>query len=136
MSRLSSKHDPNRPAPEAHIAPEALRFFGRAGLLPSVSATAVATPEYDRRLRFIQRTQELGLAVHEIRELLAIGDGVAAGMTHSCVSIESQIENIEDRIIALMRVRLALVQTQQRLERHGPLPSCPIVAALQDESRD
>ena len=108
----------------------------RAGLLPDASPDADATPEYRERLRFIERARALGFDLHEIRELLWISDGVSREMTSLHASIESQVENIEQRIVALMRVRQALLQTRERLDRHGAHPHCPIVAALQDESRD
>ena len=131
MTNSSSRREANRSRSESCIAPEALKFLGRAGLLPDASSTADATSEYQKRLRFIERARGLGLDLHEIRDLLSISEGVTREMTPMYASIESQVENIERRIIALMRVRQALIQTQQRVERHSPLRSCPIVAALQ-----
>jgi MerR family transcriptional regulator, copper efflux regulator len=88
------------------------------------------------RLRFIDRARALGFDLHDIRELLAISDGVARKRTPLHASIESQVESIEQRIVALMRVRQALLQTRGRLDRHRPHPHCPIAAALQDEPSD
>jgi len=116
------------------VARDVLRFFGRAGLLPDVSADADATPEYCRRLRFIQRAPRLGFELHEIRDLLSISDGGSRDMKALRVSIETQIESVEERIVALMRVRQALLRTQERLDRRRPQTQCPILAALQDES--
>lgn len=136
MTRSSSRPGTTRVSPPAGVASDALRFFVRAGLLPDASPDAGATPEYRERLRFIERARALGFDLHEIRELLSVRDGVLREMTPLRASIERQVENIELRIVALMRVRQALLQTQERLDRHSPYSHCPIVAALQDESGD
>jgi DNA-binding transcriptional MerR regulator len=116
------------------VTPDVLRFLGRAGLLPDASPDADATPEYRVRLRFIERARALGFALHEIRELLLINDSAIQGTTPLCASIASQLEGVEERIIALMRVRQALLLSQESPVRHGVRE--PIAAALQDESRD
>jgi MerR family transcriptional regulator, copper efflux regulator len=116
------------------VTPDALRFLGRAGLLPNASPDADATPEYRVRLRFIERARALGFDLREIRELLLINDSAIQDMTPLRASIASQIEGVEERIIALMRVRQALLQSQESPGRYGVRD--PIAAALQDESRD
>lgn len=136
MSSSSHRRETSSSRSEPRIAPDALRFLGRAGLLPEASPDADATFTYRERLRFIERARALGFDLHEIRELLSVSDGVLREMTPLRASIERQVENIELRIVALMRVRQALLQTQERLDRHSPYSHCPIVAALQDESGD
>ena len=131
----------NRPgstwvSPAVGVAPDTLRFFVHAGLLPDAPPEVELTPEYRERLRFLQRAQRLGFDLHEIRELLSISDGVSREMTSLHTSIASQVENIEQRIVALMRVRQALLQTPERPDRHAAHPLRPIVAALQGDSRD
>ena len=136
MSSSSNRREASRSRSEPRIAPDALRFLGRAGLLPDASPDADAAPEYRERLRFIERARALGFDLHEIRGLLSISVGVSREVAPMCASIESQVEKIEQRIVALMRVRKALLQTRERQDRHRPHPHCPIVAALQDESGD
>jgi len=114
---------------------DALRFFERAGLLADASPDADAGPESRRRLRFIQRAQRLGFELHEIRDLLSISDGGSRDMKGLRVSIETQIESVEERIVALMRMRQALLRLHEQPDCRPP-PHCPIVAALQDESGD
>ena len=118
------------------MAPDALRFLVRAGLLSDASPDADVTPGYRERVRFVQRAQRLGFDLHEIRELLSISDGVSREITSLHASIASQVESIEQRIVALMRVRQALLQTPERPDRHAAHPLRPIVAALQGDSRD
>jgi DNA-binding transcriptional MerR regulator len=116
------------------VTPDALRFLGRAGLLPNASPDADATPECRERLRFIARARALGFALHEIRELLVINNSALQDTTPLRASIASQLEGVEERIIALMRVRQALLLSQESPARHGVRE--PLAAALQDESRD
>ena len=113
-----------------------LRFLGRAGLLPNASPNGDATPKYRERMQFIERARALGFNLHEIRELIWISNGVSREKASPHASIESQVESIEQRIVGLMRVRQALLETQERFDRQCPHPHCPIVAALLDESRD
>ena len=136
MSRGSSGPGSARLSPSVSVAPDALRFLVRAGFLSDASPDADVTPEYRERLRFVQRAQRLGFDLHEIRELLSISDDVSREMTSLHASIASQVENIEQRIVALMRVRQALLQTHERPDRHAAHPLHPIVAALQGDSRD
>ena len=136
MSRGSSRPGSARLSPSGSVASDALRFLVRAGLLSDASPDADVTPEYRERVRFVQRAQRLGFDLHEIRELLSISDDVSREMTSLHASIASQVENIEQRIIALMRVRQALLQTHERHDRHAAHPLHPIVAALQGDSRD
>mgnify|MGYP001098264823 FL=1 len=136
MSRGSSRPGSARLSPSVGVAPDTLRFFVHAGLLPDAPPEVELTPEYRERVRFVQRAQRLGFDLHEIRELLSISDGVSREMTSLHASIASQVENIEQRIVALMRVRQALLQTPERPDRHAAHPLRPIVAALQGDSRD
>lgn len=136
MARISSRSDIARVSPQPGVGPDVLRFLGRAGLAPDTSPDADANPEYRERLRFIERARGLGFNLHEIRELLRISDGVSREKTPLHASIESQVNNIEQRIVGLMRVRQALLETYEQFDRQRPHPRCPIVAALQDESRD
>ena len=136
MSGSSNRREASRSRSKLRIAPDALRFLGRAGLLPDASPDADATSEYRERLRFIERARALGFDLHEIRGLLSISEGASREMTPMYASVESQVENIEQRIVALMRVRQALLQTRERQDRHRSHPHCPIAAAIQDESGD
>jgi MerR family mercuric resistance operon transcriptional regulator len=136
VTRSSSRPGITPISPPEGVAPDALRFFARAGLLSDASPGADVTPEFRERVRFVQRAQQLGFELHEIRNLLAIDDGVTDSTTPPLAAVGSQIETIEQRIIALMRVRGALLQTRERLERRRLHSPCPIMAALQVDSRE
>jgi MerR family mercuric resistance operon transcriptional regulator len=135
MTRSSSGPGTLQVSSPTGVASDALRFFVRAGLLPDASPDTELTPKYRERVRFVQRAQRLRFDLHEIRELLEISDGASREGKSLHASIESQVENIEQRIVALMRVRQALLQARERLDRHGAHSQCPIVAALQVDTR-
>jgi len=60
------------------VAPDTVRYYERAGLLPPPARTPAGYRAYDAgavdRLRFIQGAQRLGLRLRDIADLLAIRD--------------------------------------------------------------
>ncbi|HET6529859.1 MAG TPA: heavy metal-responsive transcriptional regulator [Actinoplanes sp.] len=65
-------------ATEAGVAPDTVRYYERAGLLPPPRRTASGYRAYEPaavdRLLFIQGAQRLGLRLRDIRDLLAVRD--------------------------------------------------------------
>jgi DNA-binding transcriptional MerR regulator len=60
------------------VAPDTVRYYEKAGLLPPPARTPAGYRAYDAgavdRLRFIQGAQRLGLRLRDIADLLAIRD--------------------------------------------------------------
>jgi DNA-binding transcriptional MerR regulator len=60
------------------VAPDTIRYYERAGLLPAPARTPAGYRAYDEaaidRIRFIQGTQRFGLKLRDIADLLAIRD--------------------------------------------------------------
>lgn len=60
------------------VAPDTIRYYERAGLLPPPARTPAGYRAYDHtavdRVRFIQGAQRLGLRLRDIADLLAIRD--------------------------------------------------------------
>src|SRR5438128_7089830 len=60
------------------VAPDTIRYYERAGLLPPPARTPAGYRAYDDaavdRLRFIQGAQRLGLRLRDIVNLLAVRD--------------------------------------------------------------
>ncbi|MFY1695142.1 MULTISPECIES: MerR family transcriptional regulator [unclassified Solwaraspora] len=65
-------------AAAAGVAPDTIRYYERAGLLPPAPRSAAGYRRYGAdaldRLRFIQGCQRLGLRLREIADLLAVRD--------------------------------------------------------------
>jgi len=70
-------------AAEVGLAPDTIRYYERAGLLPAPARTASGYRAYDpaavERLRFVRGAQRLGLRLKDIADLLAVRDTVRAG---------------------------------------------------------
>src|SRR5262249_55105134 len=60
------------------LSPDTIRYYERAGLLPSPARTPAGYRAYDAaavdRLKFIQGAQRLGLKLRDIADLLAVRD--------------------------------------------------------------
>lgn len=116
---------------------DAVRFYEREGLLEKPARTTSGyrhyTPDAVARLRFIRQAKELGFALSEIRELLALR--VATGK--SCADVkaraETKIADVDRRIASLKRVRGALSKLASACSGKGPVSQCPILEALEHE---
>src|SRR2546430_2291446 len=89
-------------AEQSGLAPTALRYYERSGLLPAPHRTASGYRVYDvgvlPRLAFIRAAQAVGLSLAEIREVLAIRDGGAL-----CEHVVELIERHRAEVVARIR---------------------------------
>ncbi len=110
------------------LNPRTLRFYESIGVLPEPVRTPSGYREYDdsdiERLRFIKLAQSLGLALDDIREILALRDRGEAPCPYVRDVIESQTAAIEERIRELERLRTQL----RKLRR--------VARALPDDASD
>ncbi|HEX2774628.1 MAG TPA: heavy metal-responsive transcriptional regulator [Micromonosporaceae bacterium] len=116
------------------VAPDTIRYYERAGLLPAPARTPAGYRSYDDsavdRLRFIQGAQRLGLRLADIRELLAVRDtGVC-----SCEPAEqllrrrmAELDAELERLRALRREMSAMVEAIPSMDCPPPSPGtwCP-----------
>lgn len=123
-------------AEQAGVGIDTIRYYERAGLLPSPPRRASGYRDYPldtlSRLRFIRRAKDLGFALEEIGELLALsgsGDGVPAIRA----AARAKLELVEHKLTELERVRDALKTLIRACPGHGPTTACPILRALSDE---
>jgi len=121
-----------RLAKESGIAAETLRYYERRGLLVADRRTAsgyrLYRPEASRRLRFIRRAQAFSL--DEIAELLALGDDPKRSAAAVKALTRSKIDDIEQRIRDLERMKAGLMTLERRCPGHGSTRDCPILEAL------
>ena len=122
-------------AHDAGLATDTVRYYEREGLLQKPSRTPSGYRQYSAdavaRLRFIRQAKDLGFALSEIRELLALR--VAPGK--SCAAVraraEAKIADVEQRIAHLGRMKRALVKLAAACTGRGPTSHCPILEALE-----
>lgn len=123
-----------RLAADAGVGIDTVRYYEREGLLPAPARSESGYRCYDAasatRLRFIRRARDLGFSLDDVRDLLALsGDGLhgTQGVRHRA---EARLADVERRIAELHRVRRGLKKLVDACPGHGPLDTCPILAAL------
>ena len=91
------------------VATSAIRFYEDSGLLPEPDRTSSGYREYDPsvidRLTFIRAGQAVGLTLAELREVLGIRDRGEAPCAHVAGLIDLRIDEIDQRIKDLRRLR-------------------------------
>ncbi|MFQ6104758.1 MAG: MerR family DNA-binding protein [Candidatus Glassbacteria bacterium] len=121
-------------AKEAGVNVETIRYYERRGLI-----TRPPRPEYGyrrypgdtvTRISFIKRAQELGFSLREISELLSLRvnpDTTCADVKHRA---EKKINDIEERIRVLRKMKKALKKLAVSCDGRGPTGECPILEFL------
>lgn len=115
---------------------ETVRYYEDVGLLPMPRRNAAGHRVYDEpdlnRLRFICRARDLGFALTEVRELVALAEEAE----DCCADVEAltlrQLEAVRGKIAALQRMDRALsALAAQCRNRDGR--ACPVVESLSEE---
>ncbi|HFD79284.1 MAG TPA: MerR family transcriptional regulator [Gammaproteobacteria bacterium] len=121
-------------AKRAGVKVETIRFYERRGLLAEPGRSPSGYRQYPleivARVKFIRRAKSLGFTLNDIQSLLALSEGPG-----SCRDIRAQalakVEEVEQRIQDLQRVRSALRELAGRCEEDAGAPrECPILKAL------
>jgi MerR family mercuric resistance operon transcriptional regulator len=84
-------------------------------------------------VRFIQRAQELGFSLNDIKELLSLRAAPEAVCHEVRAYAEAKIKDIDDKIGALTAMKHALVNLVTECSGERPLSDCPILASLETE---
>ena len=91
------------------VSTEAIRYYERIGLIPEPQRAdngyRVYTQSDVERLNFIRRARALDIALDEINEILAFRERNEPPCSHVMMVMERRIEEIENRIRDLQRVR-------------------------------
>lgn len=99
-------------AERALISSDAVRYYGRLGLLPETGRTGGGHRYYDdaalERLRFIKGAQWLALTLDEIRELLELWDSGACPCGPASAVLRERIAAIDDQAARLQQMRRVL----------------------------
>jgi Zn(II)-responsive transcriptional regulator len=118
----------------AQVNIDTIRYYERQGLLPPAARTAAGYRQYTQsdleRLRFILRSKELGFSLSEIGDLLSLTKDRHSDMRGVKRKAEQRLEQVEQKIAELRRVKRGLKQLIDACPGHGELRTCPIVNAL------
>jgi MerR family copper efflux transcriptional regulator len=123
-------------ADRAGVGIETVRFYEREGLLEEPARKDSGYRQYPEdvvsRLHFIRRAKELGFALKEIKELLAL----RVDPTTTCAEVrskaEAKIADVEAKIQSLKKILRALTKLAKTCRGRGPISECPILEAIED----
>ena len=124
-------------AKKAQVNIETVRYYERRGLLPEPPRKESGYRQYSEndvsRLLFIKRAQTLGFTLKEILELL----NLRVDPDTTCGDVkrraEAKIGDIEQKILALQKMKKALAKLAATCRGGGPTRECPILEALSTE---
>jgi|TARA_B100000949_G_C14215099_1_gene421966 DNA-binding transcriptional MerR regulator len=95
-------------AKAAGIGTETVRYYEKSGLLPEPERLESGYRVYDdnavSRLRFIQQAKNLGFALGEIKDMLALVDGTGADCEAICSRARQKRDEIEGKIAELQKI--------------------------------
>jgi len=122
-------------AKQAGIGLETVRFYEREGLIDKPPRTEAGYRQYPniavKRIRFIKRAKDLGFSLKEISELLSL----RVSPNKTCRNVKGQtqtkISEIENKILALQRMKRALKKLESACSGKGPTSECPILDHLE-----
>jgi DNA-binding transcriptional MerR regulator len=91
------------------VTADTVRFYERVGLLPPADRDDHGYRRYGavavERLRFIRRSQQFGLSLDEIRELLAIRDRGRCPCGHANELLVARLHQLDEQISTLSELR-------------------------------
>ena len=116
---------------------QTIRYYEREKLLPEpprlASGYRVYPDQTVRRVRFIKRAQEIGFTLAEIRELLAIRIDSGRDSAEVRGLANAKINDIEEKIQTLHRMKEALGRITERCSGCGPASECPILESIDSD---
>jgi Hg(II)-responsive transcriptional regulator len=127
-------------AKKAEVNIQTVRYYERRGLLPDPSRLESGYRQYSKshlaRLRFIKHAKGLGFSLKEIMELLSL----RVDPNTTCADVkkraEAKLVDVEDKILALQRIKGALAHLVGLCRGRGPTSECPILEALEATNED
>ncbi len=127
-------------AKQAGVGVETIRFYERRGLLEEPPRNDSGYRQYSQeavvKLRFIIKAKKLGFSLQEIGELFTLRRKKGATCRDVKMQAEEKIQNIEEKIRDLTRMKEALAKLTCQCSGDGPVSECPILAALQPTGED
>lgn len=124
-------------AERAGVNIHTVRYYEERDLLPPVPRSAAGHRQFDdehlAHIRFVKRAQELGFTLEEIRELLSLRADPEAG-EEVREKTEAKIEEVEDKICDLQRIKEKLTDLAEACQEHGDPDDCLVLHALEGRS--
>ncbi len=124
-------------AQNSGVTVETVRYYEKQGLILKPDRGANGYRRYSkdaaRQVRFIKRAQEVGFTLKDIKELLSLKADPEASCCDVRARAERKVQEMEDKIITLTRMKNVLSTWVTDCEGQGPTSQCPILDALDAE---
>ncbi len=119
-------------AGQVGLNPKTIRYYESIGVLPEPDRTSSGYRDYDEsyagRLRFIRSAQRLGIALGEVKEILAFRERGEVPCGYVREVLDTQAANIERRIGELQELHVQLIELAAVA---GTLPTPTVGVACQ-----
>lgn len=116
---------------------ETIRFYERKGIIkcPSkpLSGYRNYSNDYIAIIKFVKNAQSLGFSLKEIEDLLSLKVDEFNDCSLVKIKALAKIEEIENKINALVDMKKSLTEITNRCVGSGPTSSCNILNALDTE---
>lgn len=117
------------------ITVEAVRFYEKQGLITAPQRTPAGYRQYPsetvNQVRFIQRAKDVGFTLKDIADLLALRQEPGTSCADIKLRATQKIEEVEQKMRDLERIRDALARLAMKCRGRGPLSTCPILEELE-----
>jgi MerR family copper efflux transcriptional regulator len=124
----------------AGVSVEAVRFYEREGLLEEAARGSSGYRAFPAsavgRLLFVQRAQQLGFTLREVRRLLAAWLEHDAPHEEVCVAVDDKVAELEKRAHELLQKAEALRELCSDCRGSLLAEDCPVIRALADGPLD
>lgn len=115
----------SRLAAAVGVSADTIRYYEREELLPAPARTAAGYRVYDEtmldRMRFIQGAQRLGLALADIRDLLAVRDTGVCPCEPAEQHLRRRLAQVDEQLAELTALRAQMAAMVERI----PAGDCP-----------
>jgi len=121
-------------ANKSHVGVETVRFYEREGLIALPKRNVSGYRQYSesaiKQIQFIQHAKTLGFSLKDIRELIKLKSTRDARCKSIKSTAKAKIADIQEKIDALKRMKLALEPLVAQCKSSDPISDCPILNAL------
>jgi len=122
---------------KSNIGIETLRFYEREGLITLPERSASGYRQYPesaiKEIQFIQQAKTLGFSLKEIGELIKLKNTRGASCKNIKATAIAKIADIQEKIDALERMKMALHPLVRQCNSTDPISDCPILNALDED---
>ncbi len=130
-------------AKASQVSVDTIRFYEQKGLITRPTRTAAGYRQFDseaiRRILFIERAQDCGFTLGEIKDLLGLRNSDDAGCADVKQKLQIKISEVRGRMDELENFLLALEALDEVCSGTGPISECPVLEALdvvEERNRD